>query len=105
MDLTGEVHILKSNGTSVTTKGLIPGSVWDGPIPYFDITYQESVSNLSANWSVFGDRTPEQKIAHYEVAVGMDKQYQSTCANTVPFTNIGLATGYAFTNLQLIPVM
>ena len=35
----------------------------------------------------------------------MDKQYQSMRANIVPFTNVGLATGYTFTNLQLTPMM
>ena len=37
VDLTGEAHILKSNGTSVTTKGLIPGLVRDRPIPNLDL--------------------------------------------------------------------
>ena len=51
----------------------------------------------------FHNKTPEQNILHYEVAVGMDKQY-CTQANIVPFTNLGLATGYTFANLQLIPM-
>ena len=102
-DYTGEVHILRSNGTSVTTQGLIPGIVRDGPIPEQDLNYQESVTTLWACWNEFGNGLPEQKIAYYEVAAGSNLEFPSTRTNIAPFTMVGLNTTHTFGGLNLVP--
>ena len=100
-DFSGEVHILRSDGVTVTTTGLIPGIVRDGPIPEQDLNYQESVSTLSACWSGFGDGSPEQKIAYYMVAAGSNREHPNTRSNIAPFTNVGLNRTHTFAGLEL----
>ena len=100
-DYSGEVHILRSNGVTVTTQGLVPGLVRDGPIPEQDLNYQESVTSLSACWNGFGNGSPEQEIAYYEVAAGSDLEYTSTRSNIAPFTNVGLNKSHTFAGLEL----
>lgn len=102
-DWSGDVHILRSNGVTVTTRGLVPGLVRDGSIPEQDLNYQESISSLSACWSGFGDGSPEQEIAYYEVAAGNDREFPSTRSSIAPFTNVGLNTAHIFEGLSLVP--
>ena len=102
VDYSGEVHILRSNGTAVTAAALRPGLVQDGAIPSEDLNYQESVATLWARWSGFGDGTPEQHIAYYEVAAGSDREYPGTRSDVAPFTNVRLNTSHTFTNLSLV---
>ena len=102
VDYTGRLHLLKSNGTSVTTQLLVPGSVDDGPVLGLDLSFQESVSMLSAHWSGFGEENVfEQDIAYYEIAAGSDRQYASTRTDVFPFTSVGLRTSYNITGLSL----
>lgn len=103
IDFTGEVHIQRSNGVTVTTRGLTPGIVRDGPIPEQDLNYQESVTTLSACWSGFGDRSPEQEIAFYEVSAGSGRGFPNTRSNIAPYTDVGLNTAHVFTGLELNP--
>ena len=105
VDYSGEVHILRSNGTSVTTRSLRAGLVQDGPIIGQDLNYQESTTTLAAHWSRFSDNSPEQRIAYYEVAAGSDREYVSTRSDVAPFTNVGLNTSHTFFNLDLVPQM
>jgi hypothetical protein len=100
-DFSGEVHILRSDGITVTTTGLIPGIVRDGPIPEQDLNYQESVNTLTACWSGFGDGSPEQAVAYYLVAAGSDREHPSTRSNIAPFNNVGLNMTHTFTGLNL----
>lgn len=100
-DFSGEVHALRSDGVTVSTAGLIPGRVRDGPIPEQDLNYQESVTTLSACWSGFGDGSPEQTIAYYEVAAGSGRDNPSTRSNIAPYTNVGLNRTHTFTGLEL----
>ena len=102
VDYTGRLHLLKSNGTSVTTQLLVPGSVDDGPVLGLDLSFQESVSVLSAHWSGFGEENDfEQEIEYYEIAAGSDRHYASTRSDVFPFTSIGLRTSYNITGLNL----
>ena len=101
-DETGEVYIMRSDGVTVTTLGLVPGIVRDGSIPEQDLNYQESVTTLWACWSGFGDGSPEQEIAYYEVAVGSDVEFPSTRSNIAAYTNVGLNTTHTFTGLDLV---
>ena len=102
VDYTGRLHLLKSNGTSVTTQLLVPGSVDDGPVLGLDLSFQESVSLLSAHWSGFGEENVfEQEIAYYEIAAGSDRQYASTRTDVFPFTSVSLRTSYNITGLSL----
>lgn len=100
-DHTGEVHILRSDGSAVTTRSLAPGLVQDGPILGQDLNYQESTTELYAHWSGFGDSSPEQEIVYYEIAAGSDREYASTRTDIVAFTNVGLNTSYQLTDLNL----
>ncbi len=102
-DLSGEVHILRSDGVTVATKGLVPGIVRDGPIPEQDLNYQESTTSLTACWTAFGNGSPSQEIAYYEVAAGSDREFAITRSNIAPFTNVGLNTTHTFTSLSLSP--
>ena len=104
VDQTGRAYLLKSDGVTVTTKPLFPGFVQDGPLFTHDLNYQESLTTLSGHWSNFGDGTPEQEIAYYEVALGSDREYSNTRTNIVPFTNVGISTSYTFTGLDLVPL-
>lgn len=102
-DYSGEVHILRSDGVTVTTRALKPGLVRDGVIPDQDLNYQESVTSLSASWSGFGDGTPEQELAYYEVAAGSDRQWPNTRSDIAPFTHVGLDSSHTFADLRLSP--
>ena len=102
-DVTGREYFLKSNGTHVTTRLLVQGTVQDGILEGFDLNFQVSTSSLSVQWKDFGDGTLEQKIVSYEVAVGTDRLHASTKSNILPFTNVGLATSVTFDNLTLVP--
>ena len=103
VDYSREVHTLRSNGTTVTTRTLPAGLVQDGPIIGQDLNYQESTTTLTAHWSEFGDNSPEQRITYYEVAAGSDREYANTRTDIAPFTNVGLNTTHTFTNLNLVP--
>ena len=102
-DLSGEVHILRSNGVTVTTRAVTPGRVTDGPIPDQDLNYQESVTSLWACWSGFGDDSPEQEIAYYEVAAGTSLALPQTQSSVAAFTNVGRNTTRVFEGLTLVP--
>ena len=103
IDYTGEVYILQSNGSTVTNQAVLPGLVLDGPVQGQDLNFQQSLSTLSAQWSGFGDGSPEQRITRYDVAVGSDRGHLNTRSNIVPFTNVGLNTNYTWNDLDLIP--
>ena len=103
VDLVGEVRILRSNGTTVTTRSLLPGLVKDGSIIGQDLNHQESTTTLYAQWSGFGDGSPEQEIAYYEVAAGSYREFPNTRTDIAPFTNVGLNESHTFTDLDLIP--
>ena len=49
VDYGGEVHILRSNGTTVTTRTLPTGLVRDGPIIGQDLNYQALTTTLTAH--------------------------------------------------------
>ena len=103
VDYSGETSILQSNGFTVTTSAVKPGLVRDGSILGQDLNYQEPTNILWAHWSGFGDGSPEQEIAFYEVAAGSDREYPSTRTDIAPFTNVSLNTSHAFYNLDLVP--
>ena len=104
LDRSSRIHLLKSDGVTVSTKPLYPGFVEDGPISTHDLNYQESLTSLSGHWSNFGDGSPEQEVAYYEVAVGSDRDYPNTRTNIAPFTNVGSNTSHIFTALDLVPL-
>ncbi|XP_076086943.1 uncharacterized protein LOC143057517 [Mytilus galloprovincialis] len=119
-------YIIRSNGVTVKDDPLLPGSVFDGYIPRFDLNVQPSRRKISANWDGFGlpasalsqaavegnqgyqakdsntaDQTIAQEIMYYEVAVGTDRRFQKTRDNIVPFTNVGLNKSVTFYDLNL----
>lgn len=103
IDRSGESFVLQSNGFTVTTSAVKPGLVQDGSIPGQDLNYQEPTNMLWAQWSGFGDGSPEQEIVFYEVAAGSDREYPSTRTDIAPFTNVSLNTSHVFYDLDLTP--
>ena len=101
-DLTGRVHVLRSNGSAVTTRGLGTGIVRDGLVDGFELNFQVSLATLSAYWSGFGDGSPEQAVAYYEVAVGSGREFPNTRTNVVPLTGVGSVQRYTFAGLRLV---
>ncbi|XP_052806221.1 uncharacterized protein LOC128235438 [Mya arenaria] len=124
----GFSYTLRSNGVTVSSDVLIPGEVYDGAIQGYDLTVQQSRTNVSANWDAFGkvksalegqletvicfcfilgnqgfetnsEEAPE--IEYYEVALGTDRRFPKTRDNVVPFTNVGRKTSVTFLNLDL----
>lgn len=47
-------YIIRSNGVTIEEDPLIPGRVFDGYIPGFDLNVQPSRRKISANWDGFG---------------------------------------------------
>ncbi|KAI8519526.1 hypothetical protein Bbelb_027830 [Branchiostoma belcheri] len=115
----GYSYSVRSDGVTVKLESLVPGIVCDGPIIGFDLSYQQSVTTLSANWDSFGkdyglgndaaingeavEIGDHRIIDYYEVAVGTDRRYPSTRTNIRPFTNVGRNKTVTFEYLQLIP--
>ncbi|XP_066299088.1 uncharacterized protein [Branchiostoma lanceolatum] len=115
----GYSYSVRSDGVTVKLEPLVPGVVRDGPIIGFDLSHQQSVTSLSANWDSFGkdygleddaaingemvENREHQIIDHYEVAVGTDRRYPSTRTNIRPFINVGQNKTVTFEYLQLIP--
>jgi len=102
-DLSGEVHILRSDGVTVTTRVVTPGRVTDGPVNNQDLNYQESGTTLQACWDGFGDGTPEQEIDYYEVAAGNSPSLLQTQSSVAPFVNVGRNMSHLFEDLTLVP--
>ncbi|XP_063408918.1 uncharacterized protein LOC134692399 [Mytilus trossulus] len=119
-------YIIRSNGVTIEEDPLIPGRVFDGYIPGFDLNVQPSRRKISANWDGFGlpasvyfqadvegnpgyqandsntaDQTIAQEIMYYEVAVGTDRRFPITRDNIVPFTNVGGNKSVTFYDLNL----
>ncbi|XP_069134862.1 uncharacterized protein [Argopecten irradians] len=90
-----------SDGVTVRIQPPNPGDVRDGLEE--DISYQQSVVELSANWDTFGDDTgsPTQTVRYYEVALGDNNRYEKTRSNIHYYVNVGLNTSYTFRNLNL----
>ncbi|XP_052806219.1 uncharacterized protein LOC128235437 [Mya arenaria] len=116
----GYSYTLRSNGVTVSSDVLIPGEVYDGLIQGYDLSVQQSRTNVSANWDAFGkvktdledqletgnqgleteaEEAPD--IEYYEVALGTDRRFPKTRDNVVPFTNVGQKTTVTFLNLNL----
>ncbi|VDI71255.1 Hypothetical predicted protein, partial [Mytilus galloprovincialis] len=119
-------YIIRSNGVTIEEDPLIPGRVFDGYIPGFDLNVQPSRRKISANWDGFGlpasayfqadvegnpgyqandsktaDQPIAQEIMYYEVAVGTDRRFPITRDNIVPFTNVGSNKSVTFYDLNL----
>ena len=54
-NVLGYTRVLRSDGVTVQVEPLLPGLVRDGPITGFDLMFQPSLSELSANWDGFGN--------------------------------------------------
>ncbi|XP_063447918.1 uncharacterized protein LOC134727466 [Mytilus trossulus] len=102
VDALNRTRIARSDGIAVKIEPPVPGTVRDGERD--DLTYQESIHELSVNWDSFGDaksRDPTQKIRKYEVAIGTDRRYAKTRSNVHYFVEVGLNTSYSFKNMNL----
>ncbi|XP_070573546.1 uncharacterized protein [Ptychodera flava] len=106
----GYSHSLRSDGITIQLEPLVPRDVRDGDVYGFDLNYQSSITELSANWDAFGVHPGQstgllggQVIERYEVAAGTDQRYPNTRDDIHQFVNVGLNTSHTFTNLRLIP--
>ncbi|OWF48074.1 Delta-like protein 1 [Mizuhopecten yessoensis] len=90
-----------SDGITVRIQPPNPGDVRDGL--YEDSNYQQSVTEISANWDDFGDETgdPTQTISYYEVAIGDDHRFPKTRSNIQYYFNVGLNRSHTFRYLNL----
>ncbi|XP_061188852.1 uncharacterized protein LOC133197029 [Saccostrea echinata] len=94
-----------SDGITVRIQPPVSGIVRDG-LGSEDIDYQESRTELSANWNDFGDGAsgdPTQKIDYYEVSIGDDTRDHITRTNIHYYIKVGLNTSYTFFGLDLTP--
>ncbi|WAR05119.1 hypothetical protein MAR_020488, partial [Mya arenaria] len=116
----GYSYTVRSNGVTISSDLLIPGEVYDGSIIGYDVSVQQSRTNVSANWDAFGkgntalmdeietgnegletEMDKSMDIAYYEVALGTDRRFPQTRDDVVPFTNVGQNTSTTFRNLDL----
>lgn len=98
-DASNRTYIGKSDGITVKIQLPTFGFVRDG-LDHNDIDYQESTTDLSANWDSFGDELSNdhsQQIAYYEISIGEDTKTTSV----YNFTNVGLNKSYTFTDVNL----
>lgn len=98
-DASNRTYIGKSDGITVKIQLPTFGFVRDG-LDHNDIDYQESTTDLSANWDAFGDELSNdhsQQIAYYEISIGEDTKTTSV----YNFTNVGLNKSYTFTDVNL----
>lgn len=98
-DALNRTYIGKSDGITVKIQLPTFGFVRDG-LDHNDIDYQESTTDLSANWDSFGDELSNdhsQQIAYYEISIGEDTKTTSV----YNFTNVGLNKSYTFTDVNL----
>ncbi|XP_062588035.1 uncharacterized protein LOC134249704 [Saccostrea cucullata] len=94
-----------SDGITVRIQPPVSGIVRDG-LDVEDIDYQESITELSANWNDFGDEAsgdPTQKMDYYEVSIGDDTRNHITRTNIHYYINVGLNKSYTFSGLDLTP--
>ena len=90
----GYVRSMRSDGVVVQVDPLIPGLVYDGPIPGYDFDSQASLTSIMANWNSFGGADPErlsEMVIKYEIGIGTGRrgeerfdivQYQDVYLNT-----------------------
>ncbi|KAK3092476.1 hypothetical protein FSP39_003379 [Pinctada imbricata] len=93
----------QSDGIVILIQPPGPGDVRDG-LGDEDIDYQESTTQLSANWENFGSlesSNPTQMIDHYEVAIGDDRREHTSRVNIHYFINVGLNKSVTISNLNL----
>ncbi|KAK3094096.1 hypothetical protein FSP39_024081 [Pinctada imbricata] len=93
----------QSDGMVILIQPPGPGDVRDG-LGGEDIDYQESITQLSANWENFGSlesSNPTQMIDHYEVAIGDDRREHTSRVNIHYFINVGLNKSVTISNLNL----
>ncbi|XP_048258717.1 uncharacterized protein LOC124137708 isoform X1 [Haliotis rufescens] len=116
MDYT---YTIRSNGITIDDDPLVPGQVNDGDVVGFDLVFFRTKSKVSANWDKFGsdgnaddvstgikadedkEKSSNQEVAFYEVAVGTDRRFPKTRDDVVPFVNVGLNKTVTFYDLDL----
>ena len=77
----GYVRSMRSDGVIVQVDPLIPGLVYDGPIPGYDFDSQASLTSIMANWNSFGG-------AVYQIAlIGRDDCNLLDCNQLTNYTN------------------
>ena len=72
-NLLGHTYSLRSNGVTVQVEPLVPGVVRDGDIVGVDLSYQPSLSELSANWDKFGNDFHIETEGKFTVNILIDR--------------------------------
>ena len=57
---------------------------------------------MQAN-AIVQDKTGNQNVRRYQVALGTDRRYDNTRDNIIPWTDVGLNTSVTFFDLNLTP--
>ena len=91
-DKAGNLGNHWTNGVLVDTSPPTRGRVTDGPVGR-DIVFQRETNILYASWSGFSEN--ETSIHHYELAFGTSQNE----SDIQPFTDVGLVTSSASSNL------
>ncbi|KAI6655616.1 hypothetical protein LOD99_2114 [Oopsacas minuta] len=99
----GYVRSSRSNGITIQVDPLIPGVVYDGPVPGYDFDSQASLTSIIANWNSFGGTDPErlsEMVIQYEIAVGTGWRGEDRF-NVVEYENMYLNTSATLRGLEL----
>ena len=102
IDALNRTRISRSDGIAIRIQPPHLGNVRDGIDE--DQNYQESITELSANWYGFGEemsKDPTQRIVKYEVSIGNDRRFEKTRSNVHYFIDVGRNTSWTFSHLNL----
>ena len=59
----GYIYTIRSNGVTLSSSSLLPGSVYDGEIPGYDLSILKSTSMATANWDGFGQLSETVEVS------------------------------------------
>ena len=99
----GYVRSMRSDGVVVQVDPLIPGVVFDGPIPGYDFDSQASLTSIMANWNSFGGADPKrlsEMVLKYEIGIGTGRRGEERF-DIVEYQNVYLNTSTTIRLLEL----
>ena len=105
-NVLGETRVVRSNGFQVDTELPLPGTVYDGPSPFLDLSLQGPIHFLAASWNGFrgvSGAAASQVIEEYWISFGDNRDFEQTRSNVVPLTNVKRQQTARFEGLQLVP--
>lgn len=61
--MIGYTYTLRSDGVTINTNPMLPGSVYDGDVTGYDLTVLPSRTNVTVNWDSFGESRSATGVA------------------------------------------